>query len=146
MMQVQDLMIDPVPAVAEDASLGQAAALMGEGGLPVLAVLRGPEVLGTLSLRDLALGGCARGRAPDTTPVSAVMTRRLAFCRLDADLAAALALMAEQDVEALLVRTESGKVIGLLPRLGVLEELARPNLEAHGPVPEYVRQVQGNPT
>lgn len=145
-MQLQDLMLDPVPAVAEDVGLKQAAALMGEHDVSVLAVLRGPEVVGTLSQRDLALEGCAKGRTPDGTTVSEVMTRRVAYCPLDADLCTALRLVEESGAEALLVRTASAQVIGLLTRLRLLEGLAHADMEARGPVPEYVRRVQGNPT
>lgn len=145
-MQLQDLMVEPVPSVSEDASLRQAAALMRDQDVPVLAVLRGPEVVGTLSQRDLVLEGCATGRVPDATAVSAVMTRRLAFCPLGADPGDALRLAEESGAEALLVRTDVNRVIGLLTRLRLLEALAHADVETRGPVPEYVRRVQGNPT
>lgn len=145
-MQLQDLMLDPVPAVSEDVSLRQAAALMRDQDVSVLAVLKGPEIVGTLSQRDLVLEGCATGRAPDATAVSAVMTRRLAFCPLGADPGDALRMAEESGAEALLVRADADQVIGLVTRLRLLEALAHADVETRGPVPEYVRRVQGNPT
>jgi CBS domain-containing protein len=144
-MQLKDLMVDPVPAVAEDANLRQAALLMGEQDVSVLAVLRGPDVVGTLSERDLVLGGCATGRAPDATAVSQVMTRRVTFCPLDTDPGSALRLMEEGGAEVLLVRGASSEVIGLLTRLRLLEGLVHADARARGPLPESVRRVRGNP-
>jgi CBS domain-containing protein len=145
-MQLQDLMVEPLPAVADHASLKQAALLMGERDLLVLAVLRGPEIIGTLSQRDLVTDGCAKGRTPQETSVSEVMTRGVVSCPLDADLGTALSLLEENRAEALLVHAASGQVVGLLDRLRLLDALAHADVEAHGPLPEYVRRVQGNPT
>jgi CBS domain-containing protein len=144
-MQVSDIMVDPVASVSEDETLRRAAGLMAEGGLSVLAVRRGEALVGTLGQGELARA-CAEGRPPEATPVSALMRARIAFCPVDADLRAALALMTEQEVDALLVRSPKGAVIGLLTRLQVLEGLAYPDNEPHGPAPEQVRRVRGEPT
>lgn len=141
-MKVNDIMVEPVAAVPDDASLSQAAALMIDRGLTVLAVERGKDLVGTVGGPELVLA-CAEGRPPEATPVSALMQARVAFCPVDTDLRAALALMAEDSVEALLVRSPKGAVIGLLTRLRVLEGLAFPDDEPHGPAPEHVRRVRG---
>jgi predicted transcriptional regulator len=141
-MQVNDIMVDPIAAVRDEADLREAAALMIDRGLTVLAVERGEDLVGTVGLPELALA-CAEGRPPEETSVSAFMRARVAFCPVDADLRAALALMGEEDVEALLVRSPKGAVIGLLTRLRVLEGLAYPDDEPHGPAPEHVHRVRG---
>jgi predicted transcriptional regulator len=143
-MHVNDLMIEPVDPVAADADLRRAAALMIERGLPVLAVGRGEDIVGTVGRSELVLA-CAEGRPPEETRVSEVMRARLVSCPVDADRRAALALMTEQDVDALLVRSAAGAVIGLLTRLRVLEGLAYPDDRPHGPTPEQVRRVRGQP-
>jgi CBS domain-containing protein len=144
-MQVIDIMFDPVVAVSDDESLRRAAALMLERGLSVLAVQRGEELVGTIGQGELVLA-CAAGHAPETTPVSDLMRGRIGFCPVDAELPAALELMTQQGVEVLLVRSPAGEVIGLLTRLRVLEGLAFPDDEPHGPAPEHVRRVRGEPS
>jgi CBS domain-containing protein len=143
-MHVNDLMIEPVDPVAEDADLRRAAVLMIERGLPVLAVGRGEDIVGTVGQSELVLA-CAEGRPPEATRVSQVMRARLVSCPVDADREDALALMTEQQVDALLVRSAGGAVIGLLTRLRVLEGLAYPDDRPHGPTPEQVRRVRGEP-
>jgi CBS domain-containing protein len=135
-------MIEPVDVVAEDADLRRAAALMIERRLPVLAVGRGEDVVGTVGQSELVLA-CAEGRLPEATRVSEVMRARLVSCPVDADRRDALALMTEQDVDVLLVRSASGALIGLLSRVRVLEGLAYPDDQPHGPTPEHVRRVRG---
>ena len=144
-MQVSDIMVDPVAAVAEDESLRRAAGLMAERGLSVLAVERGDAFVGTVGQRELALA-CAAGRPPEETPVSRIMRTHIDSCPMDADLPAALAQMTEQGVDALLVRSPKGTVIGLLTRLRVLEGLAFPDDEPRGPAPEHVHRVRGEPS
>jgi CBS domain-containing protein len=135
-------MIEPVDVVAEDADLRRAAALMIERRLPVLAVGRGEDVVGTVGQSELVLA-CAEGRLPEATRVSEVMRARLVSCPVDADRRDALALMTEQDVDVLLVRSASGALIGLLSRVRVLEGLAYPDDQPHGPTPEHGRRVRG---
>jgi CBS domain-containing protein len=141
-MHVNDLMIEPVDPVAEDADLRRAAALMIERRLPVLAVGRGEDIVGTVGQSELVLA-CAEGRLPEATRVSEVMRARLVSCPVDADRRDALALMTEQDADVLLVRSASGALIGLLSRVRVLEGLAYPDDQPHGPTPEHVRRVRG---
>jgi CBS domain-containing protein len=141
-MLVNDLMIEPVDVVAEDADLRRAAALMIERRLPVLAVGRGEDIVGTVGQSELVLA-CAEGRLPEATRVSEVMRARLVSCPVDADRRDALALMTEQDADVLLVRSASGALIGLLSRVRVLEGLAYPDDQPHGPTPEHVRRVRG---
>jgi CBS domain-containing protein len=144
-MQVNDIMVDPVTAVAEDESLRRAAGLMAERGRSVLAVERRDVLVGTVGQRELALA-CAAGRPPEETPVSQIMRTHIASCSVDADLRAALAQMTDEGVDALLVRSPKGTVIGLLTRLRVLEALAFPDDEPRGPAPEYVHRVRGEPS
>lgn len=142
-MHVDDLMTDDFPVIAEGASLQQAATLMDQRGIDVLAVRESDRFLGTVSRHDLASGGCGGGHDPRSTAVAEVMSRRIASCPVDADLHTALKRMAEQEVEALFVRAPTDRVIGFLTRLRVLEALAWPDDRPRGPDPEHVRRVRG---
>lgn len=142
-MHAHDIMIDDFDMVREDASLQEAAALMQESGTHVLAVGTPERILGILSQRDLAIEGCGKGRDPRSTQVSEVMTPRVASCRVEEDLGAVMRLMREQDVEAVFVRAPSERIVGLLPRIRVLETLASADDKPRGPVPEHVKRVRG---
>ena len=131
--------------VSDSASLQEAAVLMRDRETCVVAVEQGGRIAGTLSQRDLALKGYGEGRDPDKDSVAMVMTPRFALCPLDTDLIAALRLMGEYGVDALLLGAPSKRIVGLVTRLQVLEELADPDKEPRGPLPEHVRRVRGNP-
>jgi predicted transcriptional regulator len=144
-MQVSDIMIDHFAVVPKSASLRQAALSMSEHDTDVLLVEQGMRVVGTLSWRDLALKGYGEGRDPDKDPVAMVMAQKIASCPLDSDLTTALRLMIDQGVDALVLGDPPETAIGLVTRARVLEELADPSKEPHGPTPPQVNRVRGNP-
>lgn len=144
-MNVSDILDKDFRAVPDRASLRQAAALMREEQAEVLVVIEGDRTVGTLSQRDLALAGYGEGRDPDEDFVDSVMTRHLVSCPLDTELITALRLMTEQDVDALVLGEPPDRIIGLVTRVRVLEELADPATESRGPVLEEVKRVRGNP-
>lgn len=144
-MHVDDIMTKDFGIVADSASLQQAAALMGERETDVLAVGDRQHIAGTLSWRDLAIGGCAQGRDPRSTPVSAVMTRSVVFCSLEAELPATLEKMERARLDALFVTGASDRVVGVVTRRRVLEALAHPDDQPRGPVPEQVKRMRGEP-
>ncbi len=102
-MQIDGIMFDRFAVVADDVSLAQAAARMRDLDTDVLAVRNEEVLVGTLSVNDLALKGYGGGCDPHLACVADVLTPRVAFCPLGTDLEAALRLMNEVGVEALLL-------------------------------------------
>jgi CBS domain-containing protein len=113
-VRVADLMSGDVEFVAGDATVQDAAVLMGEievGALPVGAPER---IEGILSDRDILYRLVARGLDPATTRVREVMSRPVVSCRPTDTLRAAMDLMAANHVRRLAVTNEAGVVVGWL--------------------------------
>lgn len=144
-MQIDGILSDRFAVVSDDVSLAQAAARMLDLDTDVLAVRNEGVLVGTLSVHDLALAGYGGGCDPHLACVADVLTPRIAFCPLGTDLEAALHLMNEMGVEALLVGEPEGEAVllGLVTRRRVLEALADPDLVPRGPLPEHVQRVRG---
>lgn len=144
-MHAEDIMISDFPVVPEDATLQQAASVMAEHGTPVVGVRRGERIVGSVSHRDLAIGGCGAGRDPHSTAVAEVMTAHTVAAPVHAELLGVLGLMRERGLEAVFVGAVSERPVGLLTREQVLEALALPDDRPRGPDPEHVKRVRGDP-
>jgi len=111
-MRVAEAMSRDVEFVAPDASVQEAAALMGEidvGGLPVGTAER---PAGVVTSRDLLYRVCAGGLDPAQTRVSQVMSHSVFVCHEDDELGAAMDLMAAYHVRRLLVRDAAEATVG----------------------------------
>lgn len=119
-MKVGEIMSRHVEFIAAEASVQDAAVLMGEldiGALPVGA----PERLdGVVTDRDLVFRVLAEGRDPRRTTVLEVATRTVFTCAPEDTVSAATDLMAAHNVRRLPV-VEGGTVIGWL----TLSDLSR---------------------
>lgn len=83
-------------------------------GVEILAVIRGDGgVVGVVTTRDIATRACANRLACEQTPVSEIMTRDAAACRVDDPLEAAIALMRSRGVSHVLV-TSRGRPVGVI--------------------------------
>ena len=120
-MQVVDAMSEDVEFVSPDASVQEAAVLMGEidvGGLPV-GTREHP--LGVVTTRDLLYRVCAAGLDPASTPVRQVMSRVVFACSTQDDLSAAMDIMAAHHVRRLIVSDAEGQMVGWI----TLSDIAR---------------------
>ena len=147
-MKIAELTTRNAPPLAPGATLQEAAAALGAAGLAVLPVMVGDRLVGTLSDRDLALGGCGGGLDPTHARVSAILGPvpgpGAALCPGDTSLRDALRLMGEQGRAALVVVDGDGRVAGVVSLAGLLDLLGGllPE-EAEGPEPDSVRRVRG---
>ncbi|MCG7360761.1 CBS domain-containing protein [Roseomonas sp. ACRSG] len=111
-MEVADVMSAEVEFISPEATVQQAAEMMGEldvGALPV----GGPEgVQGVVTDRDLLYRVVAGGRDPTTMRVREVMSAPALFCRAGDDIRVAMDLMAAQNVRRLAVQDAAGHVAG----------------------------------
>ena len=75
------------------------------------------EVLvGVVTTRDIIVRAIASDKDPKTTPVSEVMTRDLACCRQDDDIADARAIMERRKVRRLFALDDQNRVVGVVSR------------------------------
>ena len=111
-MQVADVMSRDVEFIAPDASVQEAAELMGEievGALPVGSAAR---LDGVVTDRDILYRVVARGLDPAATRVRDVLSRPVIACRDTDTLQAAMDLMAANHIRRLPVQDPAGAVAG----------------------------------
>ena len=120
-MKVRDLMSRDVEFIAPDASVQDAATLMGEIDVGALPVGTAQHPRGVVTGRDLLYRVCAAGRDPAQTRVSEIMTHAVLGCVDSDDIEAALDRMAASHVRRLLVRDADGKTVGWV----TLSDIAR---------------------
>jgi CBS domain-containing protein len=107
----------PVIAVAADAPVGEAAALMGEHHVGALAVVTNdepPSVLGVVTDRDLALEVLGRAQPADRVRVGDIAKSPPRAIAADASVHEAIGSMQAAGVRRLLVVDSAGSVVGLV--------------------------------
>jgi CBS domain-containing protein len=114
MAKVADILRDTrVLSVEADQSVLEAARLMTEFNIGALPVLRGGELIGIFSERDLMRRVVAGGRSPGSTKVSEVMTTKPHTVSADSDLDDCMQLMREAGFRHLPVM-EGTRLCGLI--------------------------------
>ena len=120
-MKVADLMAQHVEFIEPEASVQDAAALMGELDVSALPVGSAEDLKGIITDRDILYRVVAEGKDPRRTPVMQVATKVIFSCRPDDALTTAMDLMASQNVRRLPVLDDAQRVIGWL----TLSDLSR---------------------
>ena len=120
-MKVADLMTRHVEFLDPDASVQDAAALMGELDVSALPLGSADDLQGIITDRDILYRVVAEGRDPKRTRALEVATRLVFTCRAEDPLATAMDLMAAHNIRRLPVTEETGEVIGWL----TLSDLSR---------------------
>lgn len=140
-MRVGDLMARHVEFVPADATVREAAELMGEldvGALPV----GGPEAVeGVVTDRDILYRVVAEGLSGAELPVREVASRPVIGCGEEDTLQVAMDLMAAHGIRRLAVRDDDGRVVGWI----TLSDLARHLLVESGPVQDTLRALTETP-
>lgn len=135
-MQVSDIMSAEVRFIAADASVQEAATLMGELDVGALPVGSAEDLQGVITDRDILYRVVAEGRDP-ALRVREVMSRTVFTCRPDETVAAAMDLMGAYHVRRLPVLDDSRKVVGWL----TLTDISRRLLADEGPVADALQAL-----
>ena len=113
-MQVSDIMSSVVEFVGADATIQEAATLLGELDFGALPVGGANDLLGIVTNRDILFRVVAAGLDSRTVRVREVMSTSVFTCRETDTLSAALDLMADFQVRRLPVVDEADVVVGWL--------------------------------
>ncbi len=113
-MKVSDLMAKHVEFIESDASVQEAAALMGELDVSALPVGTAQDLKGVITDRDILYRVVAEGKDPRRTNVLQVATKNVFTCKADDPLTVAIDLMASQNLRRLPVVDDAERVIGWL--------------------------------
>lgn len=119
-MRVADVMTRHVEFVEPEATVQDAASLMGELDVSALPLGTPDDLRGIITDRDLLYRVVAEGRDPKATRVAEVATKLVFTCRVDDPLTTAMDLMASHNIRRLPV-TENERVTGWL----TLSDLSR---------------------
>ena len=120
-MKVADLMARHVEFIEPDATVQEAATLMGELDVSSLPIGAPDDLKGVITDRDILYRLVAEGKDPRRTSVLQIASRIVFSCRPDDDLSTAMDLMASQNVRRLPVIDENQSVVGWL----TLSDLSR---------------------
>lgn len=108
-------------SVRPGATVAEAAVRMRAFDVGFLPVVRGTEVVGVVTDRDIVVRGMADGRDPQRTPVGDIMTTALVCCEEDTALDAVARSMVVMEVRRVLVLAQGGGPAGTIG----LSDLAR---------------------
>jgi CBS domain-containing protein len=120
-MKVAELMAKHVEFLDADATVTDAAALMGELDVSALPIGTPEELKGIITDRDILYRLVAEGKDPRRTTALQIATKLIFSCKPEDELKAAMELMASQNVRRLPVLDDAERVIGWL----TLSDLSR---------------------
>ena len=112
-MKVGNMMSRSPRSVSPTESIAGVAALMADADVGALPVVDDGSIVGIVTDRDLAIRGLAAG-LHGGAPVFRAMTRNVATCGPDDELADVLAGMAEQQVRRMPVCSADGELVGMV--------------------------------
>ena len=113
-MKVSELMSRHVEFIEPDATVQDAAALMGELDVSALPVGTAEDLKAVITDRDILYRVVAEGKDPRRTTVLQVATRTVFSCKPDDTLTVAMDLMASQNLRRLPVIDDGERVVGWL--------------------------------
>ena len=121
-MKVKEIMTSPVEEIGADAKVFQVAKMMKMLNIGVLPVIRGEEIVGIVTDRDIAIRVVAERLDPQNTPVGQVMTAEVICCSEDTTIEEAAGLLEENQVHRLLVLSNN-KVCGIISIADVVRNI-----------------------
>jgi CBS domain-containing protein len=120
-MKVADLMARHVEFIEPDATVQDAASLMGELDISALPIGAPDALKGIITDRDILYRLVAEGKDPRRTKVIQIASKLVFSCRGEDELTVAMDLMASQNVRRLPVLDDAERVVGWL----TLSDLSR---------------------
>lgn len=129
-MRADEIMTEDVRTIEETATVGQAFEIMESEGIRHLPVVRGRELVGMLSDRDLRgyglsmvtdLEGVERAKARLGSKVATMMSANLITVTPDTDVAEIVDLMLEERIHAVpVIEEESNELVGIVTTVDML--------------------------
>jgi CBS domain-containing protein len=112
--QIRDRMVSDVVTVEPGTSVVDAARRMIQEKKGPLPVVEGDRVVGMVTDRDVIARVVAEGRDPNSYTVDDIATRELVTARPDQDIDEARQLMADHQLDRVLVTEEGDRLVGII--------------------------------
>lgn len=113
-MHVKDVMNPKATLVNPSTSIKEAAAKMEQGRVGFLPVGESDRLQGTVTDRDIVIRAISKGKDPQTTAISEVLTEELIYCTEDQDLDEVARVMGEKQVRRLPVIDADKRLVGVV--------------------------------
>jgi len=102
-MKVKDVMTRNILAVESDASIFDAAERMKNHDVGFLAVIRGNDIVGVVTDRDIVVRGLGARTEPGSGSVAQIMTKTLYTCFAEDNVEEAIKILEDREIRRLLV-------------------------------------------
>jgi len=112
--QIRELMVSDVVTIEPGTSVVDAAKRMIQEKKGPLPVVEGDRVVGMVTDRDVIARVVAEGRDPNSCRVDDIATRDLVTARPDQNIDEARQLMAEHQLDRVLVTEEDDRLVGII--------------------------------
>ena len=136
-MKVADLMTRHVEFIEPEASVQDAAALMGELDVSALPIGSAEDLKGIITDRDILYRVVAEGKDPRRTQVLHAATKTIFSCKPEDPINTAMDLMASQNVRRLPVMDDAQHVVGWI----TLSDLSRHLLVENKTVQNALKEI-----
>ena len=136
-MKVSELMAKHVEFIDPNASVQDAASMMGELDVGALPIGTAEDLKGVITDRDILYRVVAEGKDPRRTQVIHVATKTLFNCSPEDPVNTAMDLMASQNVRRLPVLDDAKHVVGWI----TLSDLSRHLLVSNEVVQNALREI-----
>jgi CBS domain-containing protein len=113
MPRIRDLMVSPVVTTERGTSVVDAAKRMIQEEKGPLPIVEGERPVAIVTDRDIVAHAVAEGRDPNSVTVDDIATRDLVTIRPDQDVEEARQLMAQHELDRILV-VEGGRLVGII--------------------------------
>lgn len=113
-MKVSQAMHKGVEWVSPDTTLTELARLMKKHDIGSIPIGENDRLVGMVTDRDIVCRGLANGKDPAACTARDVMTRGIAYCSEDHDLADAIRVMEEKKIRRLPVLNKQKRMVGIL--------------------------------
>ena len=112
--RIGDVMVSDVVSVERGTGIVDAAKRMIQEKKGPLPVVEGDRVVAMVTDRDIIARVVAEGRDPNSCSVDDIATSELVTARPDADVEEARQLMAEHELDRVLVTEEGDRLVGII--------------------------------
>ena len=113
MPRIKDLMVSPVVTTERGTSVVDAAKRMIQEEKGPLPIVEGERPVAIVTDRDIVAHAVAEGRDPNSVTVDDIATRDLVTIRPDQDVEEARQLMAQHELDRILV-VEGDRLVGII--------------------------------
>ncbi len=122
-LRCRDIMTRSVTAAAPEMPLREVAALMREGDMGALPVVKDNKLLGIITDRDIVVRAVAEGKDANTTTAAEVMTAEVFSARPDTFMFEVIRLMGDKQVRRVPVIGEAGELCGMIAMADIALEM-----------------------